>query len=425
MYLKASLLISALAVASKADDFLNGEPNKHGLVDIPKGNDMFYWLFPSRRDAEKDPLVLWLTGGPGCASELATFYENGPVWIKDDMSFERNQLSWNNHANVLYVDNPIGTGYSKIAGWDYDQNEDQISKQMHTFLLGFLEQNPEYKGREFYITGESYAGHYIPSISYYLVFNQTDVELNFKGSAIGNGWVDPYDQYPQYAEFAYDNHLINTTDYLMLTAAFGVCQSLIDSKSYFYAMELCQLSVEYVLGYPWAPAFNVYDIRIPCAEPPLCYNMTAATVFLNRDDVREKLGVPGREWEQCAWDVHTAMLGDWIVNMKSKVGAILDAGLDVLVYSGDKDYVCNWYGGRSWTAKTDWKGKEEFNAAEFKEWSVDGEAAGQLRSHENFKFLRVYNAGHMVPKDQPKNAVAMLEAFILNAEEKKYENILE
>lgn len=243
--------------------------------------------------------------------------------------------------------------------------------------------------------------------------------MNFRGSAIGNGWVDPYDQYPQYAEFAYANGLVNTTDYLMLTAAFGVCQSLIDNHNYFYAMELCQLSVEYVLGYPWAPAFNVYDIRIPCEHPTLCYNMTAATTLLNGDDIRAKLCVQGRPWTQCDMVVHTAMLGDWIVNMKSKVGDLLDAGYDILVYSGDKDYVCNWFGGRAWTEKTEWKGHDEFNKAKFEEWTVDGEAAGQLRSFKNFKFLRVYEAGHMVPKDQPKHALAMLDQFMLDGASKK------
>jgi cathepsin A (carboxypeptidase C) len=63
---------------------------------------------------------------------------------------------------------------------------------MGDFLRGFVTQNPEYEGRDFYVTGESYAGHYIPAISYYVVNNMTDLNMNFKGMAIGNGWVDPY-----------------------------------------------------------------------------------------------------------------------------------------------------------------------------------------------------------------------------------------
>lgn len=66
--------------------------------------DIFYWLFRSRNNDVNDPLVIWLTGGPGCASELAIFYENGPFSINDDLTLNRNENSWNNNANLLYVD---------------------------------------------------------------------------------------------------------------------------------------------------------------------------------------------------------------------------------------------------------------------------------------------------------------------------------
>jgi len=82
--------------------------------------------------------------------------------------------------------------------------------------------NPDFKGRDFFITGESYAGHYIPAIAYHFVEEVPAgaLGLNFKGIAIGNGWVDPYEQYPQYAEFAYENQLVDESEYLQLKAAF-------------------------------------------------------------------------------------------------------------------------------------------------------------------------------------------------------------
>ena len=80
---------------------------------------------------------------------------------------------------------------------------------MANFLRGFVEQNPEYAGRDFYITGESYAGHYVPAIAYYLEFVETDLDLTLKGIAIGNGLTDPYEQYPAYAPFSYENDLIS------------------------------------------------------------------------------------------------------------------------------------------------------------------------------------------------------------------------
>lgn len=86
--------------------------------------------------------------------------------------------------------------------------------------------------------------------------------------------------------------------------------------------------------------------------------------------------------------------------------------MQVLVYSGDKDWICNWRGGEAWTAATSWASKKDFNAAEYVEWKVDGTAAGNMRQFGDLHFLRVYNAGHMVPMNQPVNALAMLKMFV-------------
>jgi len=124
MKLQLLALASSFALGMESNHIINDELSYHGLVTIREDADMFYWLMPSRRSESEDPLVIWLTGGPGCASELATFYENGPAWIKDDMTFEHNAHSWNENSNVLYVDNPIGVGYSKLDSLNYDSNED-------------------------------------------------------------------------------------------------------------------------------------------------------------------------------------------------------------------------------------------------------------------------------------------------------------
>jgi cathepsin A (carboxypeptidase C) len=152
---------------------------------------MFYWLFMSRNNIASDPLVIWLTGGPGCSSEVAIFAENGPFSIKEDLSLLRNDYSWNTRANVLYVDQPVGTGFSKASITDFTRSEDMIAKDFGVFFKGFLDKHPEFKGRELFITGESYAGHYIPAISAYLHKLQ-DTSINLVGFGIGNGWTSPY-----------------------------------------------------------------------------------------------------------------------------------------------------------------------------------------------------------------------------------------
>ena len=136
-----TLALGALATFANADTlgssaidpgpFVN-ETWYSGLVQIDRNattnafnDDIFYWWFESRDNATADPLVLWLTGGPGCASEIALFYENGPYKFNDDgKTLRGNPASWNDHANLLYVDQPIGTGFSHSAIIDHDTNED-------------------------------------------------------------------------------------------------------------------------------------------------------------------------------------------------------------------------------------------------------------------------------------------------------------
>jgi cathepsin A (carboxypeptidase C) len=330
------------------------------------------------------------------------------------LTLKNNPYSWNEASNLLFVDQPVGTGFSKCASiFDFDTNEDQIAATMKLFLDGFLEKNPEFKGRDFYITGESYAGHYIPALAYHFVkeIPPGSLGLNFKGIAIGNGWVDPYIQYPQYAEFAYENSLVTFEQYLELKTSFVECQRMIDdpNENWLYSLEYCQLTMAVILGNPLAPNFNVYDIRKKCDKPPLCYDLSNSDKFLNNVTIQQRLGIsPQREWVECDQEVHTEMLGDWLTNLATKIQAVLETGLKVLVYSGDKDFVCNWRGGEAWTNAVTWSGQQEFNNAQYKDWLVNGQPAGQLKEYKNFQFLRVFNAGHMVPMDQPVNALNML-----------------
>ena len=385
-----------------------------GLVDLDHGDDMFYWWFESRANPKSDPIVLWLTGGPGCASEIAMFYENGPYEFNTDgKTLKSNPASWNSFANVLYVDQPIGTGFSKAGAGHLNTNEEEIADNMAKFLIRFLEKYPQLQGKDFYITGESYAGHYIPAISHNFFFkNKQNLKINFKGMAIGNGLVNPYLQYPEYDTFALENGLIGKAEYTILEGAFKACQGLIKTGLWPVAMEECQVGVTAILGLPVAPRFNVYDIRKKCDKPPLCYDMSPADNLLARDDIKQILGVTGRSWTECNMEVHTALLGDWMLNLSPKVSDLLNAGLDTLVYSGDKDFICNWRGGEKWTNEVDWNSKASYDQQAYVDWTVGGKSAGQLKSFKNLKFLRVFNAGHMVPMDQPANALQMLKEFI-------------
>lgn len=124
------------------------------------------------------------------------------------------------------------------------------------------------------------------------------------------------------------------------------------------------------------------------------------------------LGVSGRKWVECDTMVHTYLLGDWMTNLMPNVSYVLgNSDVEVLVYSGNKDWICNWRGGEAWANATKWAHKKEFNEQDYSDWLVDDTPAGALKNFGNLSFLEVYDAGHMVPMDQPKNALSMLETF--------------
>jgi cathepsin A (carboxypeptidase C) len=177
----SSIFVVGAQAGSSVEDagpFVN-ETWYSGLIDIDhndnRADDIFYWWFESRSAPKDDPVVLWLTGGPGCASEIALFYENGPYQFEEDgKTLKSNPYSWNTNANLIYVDQPVGTGFSHSSLPHLNTNEEEISENMAQFLIKFLEKYPQLQGKDFYITGESYAGHYIPAIAHSLVFIHKD-----------------------------------------------------------------------------------------------------------------------------------------------------------------------------------------------------------------------------------------------------------
>jgi len=158
---------------------------------------------------------------------------------------------------------------------------------------------------------------------------------------------------------------------------------------------------------------NPYDMRIKCEHGNLCYDFDPVGKYLNSASVQQELGV-SNHWGSCNMAVNLMfqLAGDSMVPFHTMIPDLLHDGIDVLLYAGDVDYICNWLGNKAWATKLEWEKKDDFNAAEDKEWQVDGKTAARLRSADNFHFMQVYEAGHMVPMDKPKEALEMVNAFM-------------
>ncbi|KAL1354954.1 hypothetical protein AAHE18_05G080700 [Arachis hypogaea] len=152
---------------------------------------------------------------------------------------------------------------------------------------------------------------------------------------------------------------------------------------------------------------NYYDIRKKC-EGNLCYDFSNVETFLNEKTVRDALGVRNLDFVSCSSTVYDAMMQDWMRNIEVGIPALLEDGIQVLVYAGEEDLICNWLGNSRWVHAMEWSGQKEFGAASTVPFLVNGAAAGTLKSHGPLAFLKVNEAGHMVPMDQPKAALQML-----------------
>jgi len=410
-----SIVFVSLALAcafGKSDVDLEGI---RGYITVNESADanLYYWFFKADIDPANAPLVLWMTGGPGCSSELALFFENGPYQINTTLDVIPNRFAWNQYANLLYVDQPVGTGFS-YADEDYVTGETLVGADMYTFLQKFFAMYPQFMGQDFYIVGESYGGHYVPTVAAAVVAgnaNKSNIHIELKGVGIGNGLVDPIIQDASYGPFAMMNGLIDESEYEAINSSYTQCQQDIDSENWIQADEDCEALMGDVLEA--AGNINVYNIKLPCIGP-LCYDLSNITNFLNTPSVQDELGVD-RVWNTCSSQVGEQFYDDIERSFAYHIPVLLAANVRVVVYNGMLDLICNWVGGYMWTSALDWPGKEGFNGQDMKDWilpELSPNPVGHYRTYNNFTFIAVENAGHMVPHDQPQVALQILDWVI-------------
>ncbi|KAF0698285.1 Aste57867_11078 [Aphanomyces stellatus] len=390
-------------------------------IDGSKSKNYFYWFFESRNAPSTDPFVIWLTGGPGCSSMLALLGENGPCTVNDDLSLKKNPFSWNEKSNIMWIDQPAGVGFSYGDTSEYDTDETMVGNDMYHFLQEFFQAHPEYAKNDFYVFGESYAGHYVPAVAHriYTGNQGSDPKINLKGIGIGNGLTVPEIQYQWYPEMAHNNtygvRAISDEIYATEKAALPVCTKMIKvCQSTNVACLVAQVYCNAALVSPYQlSGLNVYDIREKCEHFPMCYDFSTIEKFLNLPSTLEALHVSPKssKWQSCNMVVHAAFSYDWMKNFDGLVKPMVENGIEVLVYAGDADFIVNWMGCKAWTLALDWKYHSQFSQMEDVDWLVKGKKAGKVRSVQGLTFLQVFDAGHMVPMNQPENSLYMLEEF--------------
>lgn len=398
-----------LKVKTPGDLGVDNTKQYSGYLDVNDDAHLFYWFFESRNDPENDPVIIWLNGGPGCSSLTGLFFELGPASIDENLKPVHNPWSWNNNASVIFLDQPVGTGFS--YGGDSVSTTPKASKHFHAFVKLFMDKFPQYSHQKRALAGESYGGHYVPVFANELVNEGVKLDTIL----VGNGLTHPQVQYRYYEPFVCDENKILDDDACQgMKNSEDRCISLIDSCYDTESAWTCVPATIYcnnaMMGPYQQTGLNVYDIRKPCENDNLCYaDLPYIEQYLNKPEVKTALGAEVENYQGCNFDVNRNFMfaGDWMKPYYTAVESLLESDIPVLIYAGDKDFICNYLGNQKWTEA------EPFGLSpETKPWLVNGEQAGTVQNRDQFTFLRVYDAGHMVPYDQGENCLNMVNSWL-------------
>lgn len=411
-----------------------------------------YWFVESQSNPDKDPLVLWLNGGPGCSSMGGLFTELGPFTVNaDNQSLSLNKYSWNKYANVIFLESPAGVGFSYSRSFLKFHTDDTTARENHLALRSFMDKFPQFKNRPLYLTGESYAGVYLPTLG---VLVDADPDFNLKGVAIGNGYLDVNRLGDSLVYFSHAHGFVGkrTWDKISKHCCDGkppARESCTLSGKISFA---CSLAVKEANAAIDLSGINPYNVYAPCQsvsselssrdkvtrslmnvarnlsthahpfhvfgakqqpigdEPP-CFDDHSLIHYLNRPEVRDAIHIPKRvpAWDTCSMLIYVMQYPNRVDGLMPQIKQLIASkrNLKMLVYNGDVDSVCNFLGDE-WFV--DDLGRKVI--AEYDKWHVGKQVAGWVKHFEGITFATIRGSGHMVPGDRPAEALHMFKTFL-------------
>ena len=436
------------------------------LGTADKNRNLHYVFVESQNNPEKDPLVLWLNGGPGCSSLLGFIQEHGPVVIPDyTRDLVLNQFAWNKKANVIYLESPAGVGfsYNDNGPTDMKYTDSLVANDNRLALVNFFLKFPEYKKNDFYISGESYAGVYVPTLAENILKNPSS-QINLKGIIVGNGLTDlDTDIEPALVDFAYDHLLysVNTRDNYIKN-----CNSTVLSSDCIKVRKEIKQSMQ---------GLNIYDIYRECPStkkgflqssmqsnvnshqstmintlkrinklqklkkltenakyenifsafesfnknivnlsddvdegiwPDSCADDPFPSDFFNNNQTKIKLHVRTNiTYLQCNNDINSNYtFGE---SLKVYNNTLLNSGIRIWFYSGDTDAAVPFTGSIKWIPKLKMQITENY-----RKWIVNGQIAGYVQSYDSLVYVTILGTGHMAPQWKREQSFIMFNSFL-------------
>ncbi|KAF6759159.1 alpha/beta-hydrolase [Ephemerocybe angulata] len=382
-----------------------------GYADLTKSDSIWFWFFEARNNPDTAPLVLWFNGGPGSSSMYGLFQAHGPCRIANDSStVNPNPFSWNTNANVLYIDQPIGVGFSVGMPLKVGRSVDAAG-DVWDFLQIWLEDErfAKFKGRELGIWAESYGGHYGPAFARHFL-NQnaalaegtiTGTHLNLTTLGLGNGLTDPLTQYASFVPYSAHNPyhpLVNNSVLLSGNnswVSMGGCRDQIVACNTGGSDAVCSAAQSYCNNNVLGRLAGEYDVYYVPARDPDPYPADFST-WLNQN---RGLIETQKIWVGTNYEVYGnfAKTGDWMRSSRGDLESVVNEGVKVLVYCGDADYILNYFGMEAMMDVLETKSSADYRGQAFQNYTVNGIVTGVYKNAGSLSYIRVFGAGHMVP----------------------------
>lgn len=383
---------------------------------------LFYTFYSCRglkplQQPNQVPIVVWLQGGPGASSQMGNFFEFGPYELVQNGSGvyveSPRATSWNDYYNLLFIDNPRGVGYSIAANGSYVSDEDMVAADFLMAILNFygLSAFSQYANTPLFIFGESYGGHYVPSVSQAIVqYNAGNptFKIPLQGIGIGDGWTDPINQLSYNDLFGFSLGLVDVVGRTKVQGYQAAGVYNIQKGHYITALNDFGNMINVICND--GGNLNPYNMRSTGG-----YDFNSVVEFMNYNSTCTRYNVNPSvcgTFQMINDNVYAALENDFMQSVADRVAYVVEQ-IPVLIYSGQFDIIVNSPSAQNWLGKMPWSGQQGFHDSPYQVWILEnGTVAGFNKTFRNLHFNLVNKAGHLVPMDQMDSSLAMIRSFI-------------
>ncbi|XP_046663001.1 venom serine carboxypeptidase-like [Homalodisca vitripennis] len=402
--------IETARTLSKVTPDIGGVTSYAGYFTVNKtcNSNLFMWFFPAKKDWLAAPVILWLQGGPGSSSMYGLFELVGP-FNSFPSGIQARNYSWNNLSNLLFIDNPVGAGFSFSSGGSgcYADSIDVVVEGLYSALTQFFQLFSELKNNKLFLTGESFAGHYIPplAVKIHKMIEQNSTSMNLKGTVIGNPLLK-----------------LDCHDYGSYLYQLGIADRKLRDNLYRYQfrLKLNVLFKNYSAAYDnWDYILNNLigdNTDIPSRYNILTENPDPSNYFdyVVTPAVRDQINVGNVNYSDTNWDAYFSLSHTIAQPFSSSVEELLKTRKYIVgFYSGQLDIICMYTSTVCILNGLRWYGSKDYLSADRKIWYQNDQVVGWFKTADNLLLdILIKDAGHSAPYYKPEATYIMIESII-------------